>query len=48
MKVTSFYNIIRRAADTLSKYRYINESLNTNKFTKKFSNITDNGMLVQP
>ena len=38
IKVTSFYNTIRRATDALSKYRYTNEFTITNKFMKRFSN----------
>ena len=42
IKVTSFYNTIRRATVALSKHRYTNEFTNTHKFTKRFSNnITD-------
>ena len=42
IKVTSFYNTIRRATDASSNYRYTNEFMNKNKFTKRFSNnITD-------
>ena len=51
-KGTSFYNMIRRAMDGLSKHSYTNEFTNKNKVTKGFSNnITDNlldGALVQP
>ena len=38
IKVTSFCNMIRRAMDALSKYRYTNEFTNKNKFTKRFTN----------
>ena len=42
IKVTSCYNTIKRATDPLSKHRYTNEFINTNKFTKRFSNnVTD-------
>ena len=43
IKVTSFYNTIRRATDDLNKHRYTNKFTNSNKFTRRFSNnITDN------
>ena len=43
IKVTSFYNRIRRATDDLNKHRYTNKFTNSNKFTRRFSNnITDN------
>ena len=38
IKVTSFYNTIRRAADDFKKHKYTNEFTNANKFTKRFSN----------
>ena len=38
IKVTSLYNTIRRATDSLIKHRYTNEFPNTNKFTMRFSN----------
>ena len=43
IKVTSFYNTLRRATDDLNKHRYTNKFTNSNKFTRRFSNnITDN------
>ena len=42
IKVTSFYNTLRRATDDLNKHRYTNKFTNSNKFTRRFSNnITD-------
>ena len=38
IKVTSFYNTVRRATNALSKHRYPNEFTNKNKFKMSFSN----------
>ena len=42
IKVTSFYNTLRRATDDLNKHRYTSKFTNSNKVTRRFSNnITD-------